>query len=101
MRIYIELTFTNHPNDPDKFNFGLQEKSSVEELARIYNIPVDTLSSGDVFLHLPTKDKQSKLSVKSQELKNLFLKYESKVICISNPDAGSLRIPPAQILEVP
>ena len=96
----LELVFRSHPSSKERILTGVQEKSTVDELATLYGTTYAKLIAGNICLEMPSQAKVQALNVNSVELKNLFTQFAGKTICILDPDSGSLKHP-SQTLQLP
>src|SRR5712692_9037642 len=96
----LQLIFAVFPRTKGSSPDGIQEPSTVTELAGLYHETPTKLTSGNLQLSLPDKMLISNLNIKSVELKNLLLKYAGQTIYIYDPDPASYATS-AEVLKLP
>ena len=84
----LQIAFSNHPRNPDKFLFGIEGVSAVKELAQLFNTTINILLQGDITLQLPDQSKLVNIKIVSTELNNIFKHFAGKEIYI-HPDVNS------------
>jgi hypothetical protein len=84
----LQIVFSNHPRNPDKFLFGIESLDAIEELAKLFNKTANILLQGDITLQLPDPSKLANITIASTELNNILKNFAGKEIYI-HPDVNS------------